>query len=496
MNWVVRVAPLRSLPAARSEFDYFWPTEQKPEVGTLVFVPFLNRDIAAIITTVLSESPFARRTISQQNTQPLLSAFDIEFLQEMAALLAAPLGRLLQFMLPKISKTTRLAARLPTQKPLLKNNQMRYAWFNSPASREAAFEKIVHGLGKKNNLIIVSPQALRAQEIFSTLPGSFNKFIISGEKMAARRQAMAAWASSEAGVIIIGTHLPLWLPYRPNTTILIDDPTNPFHEQWDGVKYNNNLIARQRSKIFGDSLILLAHSPTTADLNQVQSLPTLAHWPQLIDIARRDPASKHIIPENCTSLIPIAQHTLILLPHLAVSRYQICADCQSLFSETEKLLACNKCHGTNLFDIGMSAAKIETELSKIIEAKNIPVVRFSVEAKSSLTLGMEKIIVIATSASSYLLPLDKFDLIIDLSIDFELLHPEFDSEELLWKKLRSLASKLPSDWRGAWFALTRHPHLNAFGVKDQAGFKYWWQKEAPLRLRFGQAPFSPRSPKS
>jgi len=310
-----------------------------------------------------------------------------------------------------------------------------------------------------------------------------------------RRAAWCAWVAAQPNTVLVGTHLACWLPHASRATFIILESSHPAHEQWDGARCTNRQILEARRIHFTDAIVVLDHSPDTVDLARVTALPTLAAWPTIIDRTADEPQARtRQWSPTLDEKISAARRTLFFVTHLNNATHQVCRDCGKLIrsDESQHVAVCSSCHSVRLVDLGFGGKKLVSELralSSVITESEIALLDVKKFNERELN-DVHKKIIIATAPLFDRLPLTEFDLIIDVTADFELLHPDFDSEERLWKRLRAMSVRLGAAWSGKWFAETRHSELAAWRLVSNAGFKNWWQHEESLRKRFKQRPFT------
>lgn len=490
MQTFIRVAPLRRLPVAMSVFDYEWPFDEQPHVGALVDVPFRGASLFAIISEVLTQSPFKTRPLTSALHIPLLSSDEIKWLSRIGAQYAEPLGILCERMLPPIQIRTAHTLQRNHWKISKSKPRLEYAWYKD---NESFFETLNETLKKYSDQprIILTYSQEAAEELYSQLIKIFSPVFLYDAASTPKRRAAWSALMDTLPPIIIGTHSSLWLPHHVHTQWIFVEPSHEAHVTWDGAHYSNRTILSDRCKTFGESVTCVAHSPDTPELAHDVHLPAMTHWPITIDRTTEDPKNRGALFSSTTEeSLHAGSRVLLLVQHLKEATHVICKDCGRLtpYDSTRADAVCAACGGAQFITIGGGGAAIDSYIKKNTEEARVAQL---MDAKNFSELSPdEPCIIIATLQLFDKLPLATFDTIIDLASDIEFKFPQFDTEERTWKRLRACAARLPTTWHGRWLVETRHPERAAWRVRDHKGFQAWWQHELPLRTRFQQPPFA------
>ena len=496
---VVHVAPLASLPTCASVFDYAWEGEVEPKIGMVIVIPFRKSEAYGIVTGVATSSRFKLKTVVVTEAFQLLQPHDVFWLQKMSDTLGINIGTLVQHALPPLSKrTTATLSRHMQPVKSLPHGKLQYLWYSQQTSIVKAIYQAIQT--RKPTVVVAASHddaARYAQELTARGVASVHHFL--PESAPKRRNLWLDWVNDHVFPVIIGTQLPIWLPKRDGAQFIIVEPTDAAHSQREGTPFTHREVLESRRIVLGDDIIVLAHSPATEDLHRITSLPTSVHWPTLIDRTTEDPKLRQFfVSPTLEQNISDAQRILFFVPHLREATHQICRDCGSLYRSEEfnDSPECKKCFGTRFSKLGFGAKTVVDELraeNLIADTDQIVMMdaeKYKADKNTVFQESSHRIVVIATAPLFDRLPLSFFDLIIDLSPDFEMIHPEYNTEEILWHRLRAISSRLPLGWRGTWFVQSRTPNLLGWRVRDFEGFNAWWNAEKTLRKRFCQKPFA------
>lgn len=499
MRYVVQIAPLASLPAHASIFDYAWESDIAPTVGMVVRIPFRSSEAFGLVVGLSSQSKFKLKTIEVTEAYRLLLPTEVVWLQTIAKFLRAGVGLLAQHALPPLAKRTITTLTRSRTHATVSSGKLQYLWYTQQSSIGRVLDKIIATHQGKPVLIITAThdEAARQTAYLRTTQQRTVHHLIA-ESAPKRREVWLDWTNGEAP-IVVGTHLAAWLPSSTGAYCVLIEPTDPSHVQRDAAAYSNREIVESRRLHLGDNVIIVAHSPATQDLDRVQTVPLLAKWPTIVDRTTEDPKLRQqFVSPSLEQNISAARNILFFVPHLREATHYVCKDCGSLYraEDLSEATACKKCSGTRFSKLGYGAKTVvdELELAGLMSPTDsvhmLDAEKFKNIQSTSGELPGNKKFTIATAPLFERLPLATFDLIIDLSVDFELIHPQYTTEEYLWQRLRATSVRLPVDWSGEWFVQTRTPNLLGWRVRDVEGYSAWWNSEKELRKRFGQAPFS------
>lgn len=497
MRHIVQIAPLAALPAHASFFDYAWEGDIVPCVGMIVEIPFRSGLSYGLVLSISTFSKFKLKTVTPSEAYHLLSTTETAWLSYFAKRTKLNVGLLAMHALPPLSKRTiGMLRREFSKKESKLPGKLQYLWYSQQSLIEKVLEKIVSGPEKPT--IIVAASQLDAErwtrELQKNVPDRLIHHFVA-ESAPKRRAIWLDWVDSNKAPVIIGTQLPTWLPRRPDANIILVEPTHSAHIQREGLTYSTCDVIEYRRTHFGEHVFVIAHSPATQDLDRISSLPSLSHWPVMLDRTTEDPKLRQsFISPSLESALKDAAHVLILVTHLREATHYICKDCGTLFrsAELSDSALCKKCGGARFSKLGFGAQTAIDELTaaEIITSDDEVLMLDAEKFKSQTGDELARKITIATAPLFDRLPLNSFEIILDLSTDFELLHPQYTTEEFLWQRLRAMSVRLPAAWSGAWLTQTRVPNLLGWRVRDFEGFAAWWQSEKGLRKRFKQPPFA------
>lgn len=504
MQHIIRIAPLAQLPANRGVFDYAYTNDVRPAVGAVVTVPFRSKETHGVIVGFPPSSKFSLREIEPQEPMPLLTAGEVTFLDHISEQLKTNFGALAIHMIPPIGKRTSkdlLRPIEPKSRTEKKIAKLTYVWYKNHHTIFSGINVIVKKHRATGPIIITTPtqDAARALKTLLEDDPKLKVLLLDGESAPERRAIWHAITHGTAQTVIVGTNLTIWTPHHKSITRIIVDPTHHAHTQWITSSYTHREILEVRRTFFGEPLYVVAHSPDTADLDRMNSIPDLEHWPTIIDRATEDPTLRAtFLSSIITDKLEHAHSILFFVPHLRESTHTVCKDCGALYKTKEfDSVACTKCGSHTFAVLGLGAKTLIKELKNthIIDSHD-DVTLLDTEEYKQISLRAPvsdadaKKVVIATVPLHAKLDLTPFDFVVDLSVDFELLHPTYSSEETLWKRLRATATHIPKNWAGTWYLQTTKSELLALKLRSTEGFFDWWHQERPLRQRFNHPPFA------
>lgn len=476
------IAPLRRMTSGHDRYDYLTPEKLVP--GQLVAIPFQKHVEVGLVLQNLTASPFATKEINAVGPVALTPP-EVDFLKIIAAEIKTGIGTVANHFLGNISWRRWPEFSLETSKKI--PSSRRYFWYTNQAELATARASALPA-GATERVVIVTPSedVIKAYQKILAEQARPVFILDSSARGAGRRKIIRAWQKTTNG-IILATHLSVWLPFTP-AIFIFDEPTNPYHTQWDGPdRYRNRQIFDARQKICGGTVWLIAHTPDTADLAAVKQIPELKFWPKFIARANDERGARlDLISSQITAAAEAAQNIAIIVPHLQASREVWCVDCKKRLPRATA--GCPHCHGFSLRPLGFDLPTLQKELARknISTNKKIFVLNKTHDVAVAPTVPT---IFIATTPVWPSLPWPHINLVVDLAADFPLYGLDFNAEAESLARLRASSTHLPKNWTGIWLATTDYEDLTAWQTNNITGWQNWWQKEHPLRERFALPPF-------
>jgi len=220
--------------------------------------------------------------------------------------------------------------------------------------------------------------------------------------------------------IIIGTRQAVFAPFQNLKLIIADDEHSSSYKQWDmNPRYHGIEVAEKLAEIWKAKIILSSPTPSVKNyygvknvcLDRFESLPkpkkstnkiSLSNNINIIDMsAERQKGNYSVLSEDLQNSllenIYKREQAIIFIPRLGNNTITQCRDChwvarcencetalvsyanylycQKCQKKIELIKKCPECKGQNISSFGYGSEKIEGEIKKLFENKNIKIAR-------------------------------------------------------------------------------------------------------------------------
>lgn len=263
--------------------------------------------------------------------------------------------------------------------------------------------------------------------------------------------------------LLIGTKRLALLPLTEAAQVIIIDPENPGHEQWDQKpRYHVLAVAEQQGPV-----LCLSQAPRVEQVLHHQIDTDLLDESLLPDIVTVHPSSIREV---------IARHEQIVVWHnrTGVARYAICQSCQRLVPDAHAT-QCPQCGSADLRLGGFGTGALVQRLQETFPDRSVVEVT-SQTRQVELKPGS---IFIGTNAIFSRIPWDQVTAAIATSIDAQLAFPDYRSHEQTLQQLIHLRNLVRS-LSIATYA-PEHPVVQAV---RQAYPAQWYSDTILARKRF------------
>lgn len=545
---IAKIIPQTRLPRGFNFFDYLIPPEMNGKItaGSLVRVPFGGREIDGIVFEKADSSEL--ETAKLKNISAVLDAQYlpsglVSLIGWVSDDLYLPRSTVLTSILPTVPKKksgSRKIFSLPPSSPLsLKRSRIDQlvaihsmiakssgnvlVHYQSEEEKNALIYKIIEAALKNNEqTILISPTINGVQKWQSQLSK------IAGPRLAAlhgelnKTDYFSNWQRLQSGqaTIVVGTRQAIFSPFKNCRKILIDQAESEDLKQSDqNPRYDARTVAYKKAETDGSQVYLFSQSPRIQDyfLSQTGKLSYLTilssgtKQTELInldiEINRPAPIISEPLATSITECLQKGGKTFLLVNKRGFAGSLTCKDCgkavecsncglvmgldkgnlncRNCARQTPAPIACPKCQGPNLAELGQGIQRIEQQLKKIFPAAEVDRVdsdKPSFSPTANIVLGTP------TFLYRYFDLLENFSLLAVVSIDNLISVPEFGSQE----KANQLLVKLVN------FAETKEKPLivqtfqpNNPSIKSAVtlDFKEFYDSQLKERKAFSYPPF-------
>ncbi|MEA2098492.1 MAG: primosomal protein N' [Patescibacteria group bacterium] len=428
-------------------FSYAIPKkmENKIQTGTIVEIPFRKKNIFGIVLDIKKEEikniKFKLKEISNLPEKELnLSNQQIQLAKFVSSYYYVPLNLVAKIIVPLITKSKPRKeidlnhnCKIPNIKKTeinklleeIKKKDKILFIHNLQAERHNLYSEIIKkNIKGKAQALLLFPENFDVYNFASFYKNEFkeNKIAqLTGELT--KNQYFNEWQKIEDGSakIIIGTRQAIFAPFKNLKLVIADDEHNSSYKQWDqNPRYHGIEVVKELTKIWKAKIILSSPAPSIKSYYEIKNKLYLFKnssqkeekitLPNLIDInTERQKGNYSVLSEdlqnNLMENIYNRKQAIIFIPRLgndtitqckecnwiaecencdtiltSYTNYLYCPKCQK---KIEFIKKCPKCQGQNISSFGYGSEKIEKEIKKLFENKNIKINRLDSETASN-----------------------------------------------------------------------------------------------------------------
>lgn len=306
----------------------------------------------------------------------------------------------------------------------------------------------------------------------------------------------SAWVSActTPSRIYIGTKRLSLFPLHQFDKIIVIDPENQSHKQWDlNPRYSVPRVieAQLHDQHLKTDLVFFSQSPTveyTASDQPIQtqlisglSDPAVT----LIDMtSERFEYDQTLLSRSVIERCGINRTLFLWLNKKGSGSFLVCKTCDELLSDIS-VLHCPKCHGIDLVKRGLGTTSLTALLRK--QFPNRTIIELTKDTGAAVISYDDKPIIIGTTYAETLIDWQRVDSVVVVSIDNVLSQPEFRSAETTLHNLVHLRNVTKN-----LIIQTYAPNHAVFRALSSYYPAWWYHEEVQRRKEFSLPPFGSR----
>ncbi len=503
------------VPAVRSirgkdEFAYSVPNGVHVEVGQVVQIPWRSQVVEGIIwKTSVKKPSFPTKSIISE-TEIILQSSYVEWIDWFSTYYYIAKSHVAKMVIPDIPR--RKSSAIQAEKII--PSRVAVAKDRVPVIQKMTAE--LERIGSAEQSVIVYSRLAEIMAIVSGLLSSTHQkiAIILGEEyqvdawaavlqkfapvVVHSRLAKGAMFSAWRDVcldpqrIYIGTKRLSLFPLHVFDTVIIVDPENSSHKQWDlNPRYSVPTVVQSQLKNTNTRLVYFSQSPTVELIANSAPIQTLliANLPAppvtLIDMtSERFDYDQILLSRSVWERCNEEKAVFLWLNKKGSGTFLICKTCDELLPDTSEL-RCPKCKGINLVKQGLGTASLVEILRTRLPHRTI--LELTKDTGSMKIPYDKNPIIVGTTYAETQLDWNKIGSVIIVSIDHLLSQPEFRSTETTLQNLVHLRNAARS-----LVIQTYAPNHPVFKALNSYFPDEWYQKEIQYRKEFSLPPFGTR----
>ena len=491
MKHIAQIIPVKRLPKGVNVFDYSIPEDLLPkiQVGQLVTVPIRERESYGIVlsTSALTKNqePYSTKIkpITQIITEvPLVSETHLKVLQIVSKWYGVSLGTLLKTsLLPLQKRKLKSITPLPFQKPQKHDGEVCYATYIN--EKERTKHLVPHRAGQT---LILVPEAKMIERTANLLGKEKDHTFCFWHSGMSQKDAFTTWMSvrNNTAKTIIGTRTAGLLSFYDLKKIVIDYSHNEQHKQADqSPRFHTHDLALLLRSCLGIDIVFSTFSPAIQHLAhmkknaQTHIFPT----PTIIDIRSERSHRNYSVLSHAAenALHQTKEDMFFLLNRKGFARSLTCLTCGFTFrcpgcqrpfqyhqntnrlsceycKETQAVgLTCPTCNSTVVKLRGAGIELVEQTVRKL--TTHLPHKIYRIDGNLDILPKEEsgpRIIVGTQKALSHI-RWKKTSLIVCVSLDQELIFPEYTAEERVWHTIKDIQYHMND--QASFFIQTMNP---------------------------------------
>ncbi|MBD3311204.1 MAG: primosomal protein N' [Candidatus Magasanikbacteria bacterium] len=529
---IIKVAPIKRLPAKVSEFDYSVPKEltKKIHVGQMVIIPFRKSEIFGLVLAVDIKQKYGKtkQIKSIVSSEPFLTKNQLNFYKSLSLIYKTSLGDILKKSLLPLKKNKLKKIELKSHqnddsnsKIAEKKSKSSYCYYKN----EKEHKKCLLSCIKGQTLILV-PEIHLIDDIRRLLPIEKQKQTVVWHSELGDKQKYDRWIQVRNGEknIIIGTRSAIFLAFFDLESIIIDYEHDENHKHWDQTpRFYDKDIARLYAYKFSTKIKYMSFSPSCTSYYHIhkdnynlltdKKLSIEPIKASIFDIAKeRQTGNFDLLSYRTEELIENSKNDIFLMTNRLGFATSLncekcaytakCPDCSlpMIYIEKENQIICKYCKKNKTLPIkcpqckinlgklkGKAIQYVEKRIKKIMKnKKNYKILRIdSTISEKKLYTKKRKIIIGTTSALRYI-DWEKTTLFVILDIDRILNIPEYLSNEKIWHLIAKINYK--KNKKSNFIIQTHNPSHLIFKSLEQPDRFY--RTDLNLRKGLNYPPYS------
>lgn len=477
-----RVAIDSSVFALDRPFDYAIPERMRDRVavGSVVRVPLHGRRVRAFVTDLLSEPAVANaRPLSELvSPAPLFAAAQIELARWMARRYVTTLGVVLhdavpgRYSLPSAAAPT--AAARVSRPPWVDVGEVSGVW---AVSAQAELELIPYATAsRRGQTLVICPRVDVAEAVAARTPEAV---VVHGDQRPSDRAA--AWAAAASGTarVVVGGRAALLVPLPELALVAVASAHDPSLRSERTPRLHALVVAKQRAE--QEHAAFLATSPAPPlDLGAEVREPRLAGGVRT-ELAR---PRRTLVTDRLIDVVRSAtdrgRDALVFVARRGGVLRARCEDCGWQAPASDAPNVCPRCGG-QLSKRGWGHGRVATALERAGVEPVVKLVRGDeVDAPPS------PVVVVGTLAAAHNWP-RRFGSVCVADADQLLGRQDFRAAERALAVMHELSAVLESG--GRFLVQTREPDHHAVQAFVRRSFRFFADRERPLRKEVGYPPY-------
>ena len=479
---LVEIIPIKQVPRALERLTYRVPKELAPHiaVGQILKVPFRKSTLYGLVLSLYPKGSSQLQNIKDIESIicsiPLLPQEYITELQKIAEFYNTNTGDIIKKCLPPIQvRKLKSLSSFPLSKIEKKQEKkkVQFHLYTNHHEHIATLQKISQG-----KTLIIIPEISYKKDILP-LHNSDTSAPLFFDSSVTTKQLFDNWFQlhEDNCTLVVGLRNAVFLPLYLFDTIVVDYEHEQNHKHWDQKpRFHVKDVLEILSPILKADIHFTSFCPSVSSYHSLYTntfsfgtkltkntllFPKNESGPLVIDMKNEHRGRNFSFFSECVQrlILDTTENLFFYLNRKGFARSVGCSSCDNMEScekchlpltyyKEEKILRCNYCQSTEPFSPmckkchsslvelqGVGVEMVESELKRILPGMHQNITRIDSHTSELPLFNETRNIVIGTARALGMVDFKKFDKIIILDLDRQMLIPEYLATEHMWSTI-------------------------------------------------------------
>ena len=489
--------------------SFTYSTDQEVQIGQVVWIPWRSKTVFGVVSQLhIAEPDFPTRSISSI-TDTVVPAGYVQFLQWLAQHYGISESHAVKLCVPEpLKRSSRYNYEAPhhlavavepaTVEPLQQVVQeldstdvpvhnVAYGSFSQAVGVLLGIHKTAKD--SAGPLVVIVPEE-RLVVHYSRALSSLKPLTFTGHSSKGQRNAVLHVLLDTKPEIVIGTKLLSLLPLQNCAKVIVVDPVDESHKQWEAnPRYHAWTTAVQQATESDVQLVGLHQAPalrphvSTVDTRLADAVQRTV---RVVDMAEEFKSEfGGLLSTGVWERVQQANCPVLWFNRKGRGRYTICQDCRAFVGGTDAP-SCTNCQSQRLEVRGFGTGSVVDALQEAADRKILEITKDTATEYSAMAIPYDASpIIVATSYAFQVVDWSRVDYIAVISADGLLAQPDFRaSENLLYDvvRLRNAVGRIDIQ--------THSPEHALWQAAAEQFPQQWLESELAVRSAMQLPPFA------
>lgn len=508
--YVTVVPAVRSI-RGKDEFVYFVPSDINVSLGQVVEIPWRSQIVPGIVWECSVKKPAFQTKNIDITTEIILPKSYLNWMIWLSTYYYISKSHVAKMVLPEIPHRSRSVARdekyasrkVVISKDRIQNIRDAISLLTNTTERVQTllYARVAESMAVVRGLLSTTVQTLAIivgeEYQIADWAAALQKWspVIIHSRLS-KNAMYSHWISActKPPRVYIGTKRLSVFPLHKFDKIIVIDPENQSHKQWDlNPRYSVSRVieAQLQDPHLKTNLIFFSQSPTVENIASDQLVQTqlISGLPDpavtLIDMtSERFEYDQTLLSRSVLERCNTDETIFLWMNKKGSGSFLVCKTCDELLPDIS-VLHCPKCHGIDLVKRGLGTTSLTALLRK--QFPNRIIIELTKDTGAAVISYDDNPIIVGTTYAETQLDWQRVDSVVVVSIDNVLSQPEFRSAETTLHNLVHLRNSTKN-----LIIQTYAPNHAVFRALSSYYPEGWYRQEVQRRKEFSLPPFGYR----